>query len=76
MSTATAVGQDLVRPSLPGAPFGERDYRSLVGALFAVHRRVVVRLGDGAAGPMFCTCGDVWPCRNEELAATVLDFPL
>ena len=60
-------------------------HRVLVGALFAVHRRVVVRLdldyaaaagGPEAAprpGPEFCTCGDVWPCRIEDAAARILD---
>ena len=57
-------------------PVAERDHRSLVGVLFAVHRRVAVRLDDGTGGPVFCTCGDLWPCRSEELAASVLDFPL
>ncbi len=52
-----------------------REYRELISALFAVHRRVVVRGSDGAAGPEFCTCGDVWPCRNEAEAACVLDWP-
>jgi hypothetical protein len=47
------------------------DHRSLVRVLFATHRRVAVR-----NGPEFCTCGDVWPCRSEELAARILDDPL
>ena len=59
-------------------------YRVLVGALFAVHRRVVVRPdlaatadrpGDATrGGPEFCTCGDVWPCRSESEAARILDW--
>lgn len=53
-----------------------RESRGWVGVLFAVHRRVAVRALDGGAGPEFCTCGDVWPCRNEALAARMLDFPL
>lgn len=47
----------------------------LVSALFTPHRRVAVRLAGGAAGPQFCTCGDVWPCRVEEAAARLLDLP-
>jgi hypothetical protein len=65
------------------------DYRVLVGALFAMHRRVVVRpdLVDEAdaavevtaataatPGPEYCTCGDVWPCRTESDAARILDW--
>lgn len=53
----------------------DSQLRGWVGVLFATHRRVVVRTADGAAGPEFCTCGDVWPCRSEELAARILDFP-
>jgi hypothetical protein len=44
-----------------------------VGVLFATHRRVAVRTPAGTAGPEFCTCGDVWPCRREELAVRILD---
>ncbi|NUR28457.1 MAG: hypothetical protein HOV83_21895 [Catenulispora sp.] len=44
--------------------------------LFATHRRVAVRGLDGGAGPEFCTCGDVWPCRSEQIAARILEFPL
>lgn len=43
--------------------------------LFATHRRVAVRELDGRAGPEFCTCGDVWPCRSEQIAARILEFP-
>ena len=71
MSVAAVLDQ----AAPPAAALSAPDYRALVGALFAVHRRVVVRLDDGAEGPVFCTCGDVWPCRNEELAASLLDFP-
>lgn len=53
----------------------EPALRSWVAVLFATHRRVAVRTEDGAAGPEFCTCGDVWPCRSEELAARILDLP-
>ena len=60
-------------------------YRTLVGSLFAVHRRVVVRTvigadadtdatGTNVDGPEFCTCGDVWPCRSEDAAARILDW--
>jgi hypothetical protein len=52
------------------------DYRSWVGVLFAVHQKVAVRGPHGEAGPEYCTCGDVWPCRSEEIAARILDFPL
>jgi hypothetical protein len=78
VSTATIAQHALGRPEAPTAvaPPTEHDQRSLVGVLFAIHRRVPVRLADGSAGPVFCTCGDVWPCRSEELAASVLDFPL
>ena len=51
------------------------EIRARVSALFAIHRRVAVTLPDGQQGPEFCTCGDVWPCRNEADAATLLDFP-
>ncbi|MEY9887404.1 hypothetical protein ABIA31_001033 [Catenulispora sp. MAP5-51] len=52
------------------------DYRNWVGVLFAVHQRVEVRGLDGEPGPVFCTCGDVWPCRSENEAARLLDFTL
>jgi hypothetical protein len=48
-------------------------YNALVSALFAVHRRVVVRMADSAGAVEFCTCGDVWPCRVEDAAARILD---
>ena len=50
-------------------------HRITVDALFATHRRVVVRRDpvSGETAAEFCTCGDVWPCRSEELAARVLD---
>ena len=52
------------------------DSRGWVGVLFATHRRVAVRTAAGTAGPQFCTCGDVWPCRREELAVRILDSAL
>lgn len=69
MSVAVVMG-DVAEHGVAGAPRSP-----LISALFFPHRRVVVHLDGGAAGPQFCTCGDVWPCRVEEAAARVLDLP-
>lgn len=49
------------------------DSRALVSVLFAVHRRVVVRIDGARLGPQYCTCGDLWPCQSEADAARILD---
>ena len=74
MSVAVVVEPVAPSSARSSAPYSG-EFRAMVSALFAVHRRVPVRDADGVEGPVFCTCGDVWPCRNEELASRLLDFP-
>ncbi|MET7302378.1 hypothetical protein [Embleya sp. NPDC005575] len=45
-------------------------YRDVVADIFAHHRRTDPAGTDGAA----CSCGGAWPCREELLAAELLDW--
>lgn len=53
----------------PRAEMTFDDYREVVSHLFAEHQRVGLQ-----DGPVFCTCGQYWPCRSERLAAQLLDW--
>ncbi|MGC0420201.1 hypothetical protein [Embleya sp. AB8] len=45
-------------------------YRDVVADIFARHLRTVLPGVDGA----LCSCGNAWPCREELLAAELLDW--
>lgn len=47
-------------------------YRHVVAEIFDCHHRNPA--GDPAGGPDTCTCGAVWPCPQERLAAELLDW--
>jgi len=51
-------------------------YRDIVANIFAHHRRTT-RPGseaDGGQPQAACSCGGAWPCRDEMLAAELLDW--
>ncbi|HSA51119.1 MAG TPA: hypothetical protein VLH10_13575 [Yinghuangia sp.] len=47
-------------------------YRHVVAEIFDCHHRKPNPDPDG--GPDTCTCGAVWPCQQEMLAAELLDW--
>ncbi|OPC80605.1 hypothetical protein B4N89_06215 [Embleya scabrispora] len=59
---------------IPAVYSGAEDdfarYRDVVAEIFAHHRRTATPGTDGAA----CSCGGAWPCREEVLAAELLDW--
>ncbi|MYS84348.1 hypothetical protein [Embleya scabrispora] len=59
---------------IPAGRTGTEDdfakYRDVVADIFAHHRRTDCA---GTAGAV-CSCGDAWPCREELLAAELLDW--
>ncbi|MFI6978146.1 hypothetical protein ACIBSV_06075 [Embleya sp. NPDC050154] len=59
---------------IPAGRNGAEDdfakYRDVVADIFAHHRRTTVA-GTNEAG---CSCGGPWPCRDEMLAAELLDW--
>ncbi|WP_406281190.1 hypothetical protein [Embleya sp. NBC_00896] len=59
---------------IPAGRNGAEDdfarYRDVVADIFAHHHRITSPDDDAAA----CSCGGAWPCREEMLAAELLDW--
>lgn len=51
-------------------------YRNVVADIFAHHQRTTRPGSEGAGGHPegACSCGGAWPCRDEMLAAELLDW--
>ncbi len=65
---------DKIPASRTGAEDDFARYRDVVADIFAHHRRVTLTDADTHTDTAACSCGGGWPCRDEMLAAELLDW--